>query len=289
MSSTAIDIHSKGGPMLSAQDLRAQVNAIQQVMKAVMQPNVHYGIIKGTNKPTLYKPGAEVLATTFRIAVSYQETELSDGDAIRYRVRCIGTHQTTGIVLGEGIGECSSNEEKYKWRRAICDEEYDDTPETRKRVKYSKYQGNVEKTKQIRTEPADIANTVLKMAAKRAQVAMTLNCTAASDLFTQDIEDLPEHLRPEEEPVHKRTEKPPYAEDAFKKNFPKWEEMVQSGEKDKFAIIATLESRFVLSDEQRKVINDIKLIQQESESGGDDGVLEGDAITEEEFEAGEDK
>jgi hypothetical protein len=42
------------------------------------------------------------------------------------------------------------------------------------------------------------------MACKRAQVAMTLNVTAASDIFTQDIEDLPEELRPDEESPQKR-------------------------------------------------------------------------------------
>jgi hypothetical protein len=37
------------------------------------------------------------------------------------------------------------------------------------------------------------------MACKRAMIAMTLNVTAAPDIFTQDIEDLPEELRPQEQ------------------------------------------------------------------------------------------
>ena len=43
-----------------------------------------------------------------------------------------------------------------------------------------------------RTENPDIAdtfNTILKMAAKRAAVAATLSATAASDIFTQDMEE----------------------------------------------------------------------------------------------------
>ena len=51
---------------------------------------------------------------------------------------------------------------------------------------------------QVRTNPADIANTVLKMAKKRAQIDLTLTATAASDCFTQDVEDLPEELRDDE-------------------------------------------------------------------------------------------
>src|SRR5208282_1157277 len=53
--------------------------------------------------------------------------------------------------------------------------------------------------KQVRSEHHDLENTILKMACKRAHVAMTLNVTAASDIFTQDIEDLPEHLRADTE------------------------------------------------------------------------------------------
>ena len=38
--------------------------------------------------------------------------------------------------------------------------------------------------------PADYYNTVLKMAKKRAHVDAMLTATAASDIFTQDLEDL---------------------------------------------------------------------------------------------------
>jgi hypothetical protein len=58
-------------------------------------------------------------------------------------------------------------------------------------VKYSKRDGRTEKKKQVRTNPADVANTILKMAKKRAQVDAVITATAASDIFTQDIEDLP--------------------------------------------------------------------------------------------------
>jgi hypothetical protein len=182
---------------LSAADVRSHVNLVQEVMKAVMQEGTHYGKIPGTPKPSLWKPGAEVLAATFRIAVSYQSEDLSDADHMRYRVTAIGTHQTTGIVMGSGMGECSSNEEKYKWRKANSRKEFEATTENRRRIKYG-YDRQASKEyeiQQVRTEPADVANTILKMACKRAQVAMTLNVTAASDIFTQDIEDLPEELR----------------------------------------------------------------------------------------------
>jgi len=191
----------------SAASIRAQVNRIQEVMQAVMKDGTHYGVIPGTPKPSLWKPGAEVLCATFRIAPSFGIEDLSNHDAVRYRITCVGTHQATSTVMGEGVGECSSNEEKYKWRKAY-QREFDATPADRRRVKfgYDKYKEQDYEITQVRTEPADVANTVLKMAAKRAQVAMTLNVTAASDIFTQDIEDLPEGMQADAEaraPVRK--------------------------------------------------------------------------------------
>lgn len=180
---------------LTAPEMKAQIQRIQQVMKAVMKDKVHFGKVPGTPKPSLWKPGAEVLCATFHIAPSYRVDDLSDADAIRYRVTCVGTHQATGVVLGEGMGEASSNEEKYRWRAVVCDEEFESTDEDRRRVKYKRGDNGIYTVAQVRTEPADIANTVLKMACKRAQVAMTLNVTAASDIFTQDLEDMPEELR----------------------------------------------------------------------------------------------
>jgi hypothetical protein len=185
----------------SVAEIRQRVNLVQEVMRGIMKKETHYGVIPGTQKPTLYKAGAEQLCATFRIAPKYRIEDLSTADCARFRITCIGVHQTTGIELGEGVGECSSSEEKYKWRRALCAEEFDVTPENMRRLKFKKYKGNIEKETQIRTEPADLSNTVLKMAAKRAMIAMTLNVTAASDIFTQDIEDLPEELRQDEGPA----------------------------------------------------------------------------------------
>ena len=48
---------------------------------------------------------------------------------------------------------------------------------------------------QIRSSPADVANTILKMATKRALIALTLVSLGASDIFAQDLEDLTEELR----------------------------------------------------------------------------------------------
>lgn len=190
MNQLAVIEHEK--PVLSAAELRMQVNLIQSVMQYIMKKDTHYGVLPGCQQPTLYKAGSEVLLSTFRIAVEPEIEDLSSDDEIHYRVRALGRHQSSGMVVGIGIGECSSSEEKYKWRNSICDEEWDNTPEHLRRIKYGKRRGGGHYTvKQVRTQPADLANTILKMAKKRAQIDLTLTATAASDIFSQDKDDRP--------------------------------------------------------------------------------------------------
>jgi hypothetical protein len=196
---------------LTANAVIARVRRIQEIRQAVMKKDVHYGVIPGCQKQSLYKPGAEVLLMTFRIAAEEPKVEdLSTGDAIRYRVTRNGA--VGGHLVASGIGECSSDEEKYKWRFAVCEAEYEKTPEDRRREKFKRDGSTV---KQVRTNPADVANTILKMADKRAYIAMTILATAASDMFGQDLEDLPPEVaeglenggEPAREPI-----KPPQAE-----------------------------------------------------------------------------
>jgi hypothetical protein len=209
----ALEIYGKK-PLTAAQ-IKAQVQLIQEVMEAVMIEGKHYGKIPGTPKPTLYKPGAEKLLSTFHIGADPSEfiTDLSTEDEIRYRIAVKGFSQAMGNLLGVGIGECSSNEDKYKWRKPVCDPEFDETPADRKRIVWKHGEKAPYQAKQVRMNPSDIANTILKMAKKRALVDMTLTITAASDIFDQDLEDLPEGMEvgingkpPIKEPQKKKPE-----------------------------------------------------------------------------------
>ena len=258
--------------------IRSQVNLVQEVMKAVMKEGTHYGTIPGTPKPSLWKPGAEVLAATFRIAVSYKIEDLSTPDVVRYRVTAIGTHQTSGIVMGEGMGECSSGEEKYKWRKAINANEFAASPEDRRRVKYGKQYD----TNQVRTEPADLANTILKMACKRAQVAMTLNVTAASDCFSQDLEDLPEELLDKATGEIHKPVIPPLSAEEFAKQSPRWKAAVVAGKKTPEAVIAFVNAQniAILTDAQKAEINGWKKAEAKPEP---EVVVKSEAINEDDI------
>ncbi len=192
---TISDENGVVGTLMSAASLTARLQLITETMQANMKVGTDYGKIPGTPKPSLFKPGAEKLCTIFGIAPDYEAEDLSTADCVRIRVKCIGRQQGSNIILGSGIGECSSDEGKYKWRAPVCQQEFDETPADRKRTKWTKGRDKPYQQKQIRTEPADSANTVLKMAAKRAHVAMTLNVTGATAIFTQDLEDIPEENR----------------------------------------------------------------------------------------------
>lgn len=253
-----------GDPKMALAEVLQHVQLVQQVLREVMVKDVHYGTIPGTDKPTLYQAGADVLAMVFRIAPEIETEDLSTADVIRYRVKVRGRHQLTGIVLGEGVGECSGAEEKYRWRRAVSDDEYDDSPATLRRIKY----GKSYKAKQIRTEPADAANTVLKMATKRAKLAMILNVTGASAVFGQDLEDLPEELReaftgrarpPGGDGQGQQQQAPAvWPADLFDKQLPRWTKAVAEGLKTPDDIIAWAVSKGPLTPEQEATIRALR-------------------------------
>ena len=175
----------------TAAEIKADVNLIQQVLKSVFKKDVHFGVIPGTKKNTLYKPGAEYIMVIFRLCGEPIIEDLSTPDEIHYRIRIKVTHQITGATVGWGVGEGSSSEEKYKWKKAVLGE-YNATPEDRRRLKYY---DEGKPVMQVRANIADVANTVLKMTKKRALVDATLTCTAASDVFDQDLEDMTPEMR----------------------------------------------------------------------------------------------
>lgn len=211
--------------VLTAKELIARARVIEEVFQQVMkeykpakdgQPAVegHYGKIPGCgDKPALLKAGAEKLMATFGIAAEIRVTDLSVDDEIRYRVEARATSIASNSYLGSGVGECSTNEEKYRWRKAATDKEFEFTAEDRRRVKWARGKTGEYEIKQVRTNPADVANTVLKMSTKRARIDMVLTVLGCSDMFQQDIdeEDVADQVR-----EGRAAEKKPAAKDTAK-------------------------------------------------------------------------
>lgn len=170
---------------------------VVRIQKELMKPGVHYGVIPGTAKPALLKEGAEILNQAFRLAAREDSIEdLSGTDERKYKT-VLGLYDQLGRRLGFGVGVCSTSEEKYHWRKAYKNE-YDAAPVDRRRTKeYKRKEGEgMDVTYQVRTEPADMENTVLQMSVKRALVQATRQVHAVSDIFADiTLEDLPAEVR----------------------------------------------------------------------------------------------
>jgi hypothetical protein len=213
-------------PVMDIKTAVERVQAIREMKELLLKPSSDgqadgdYGVIPGTNKPTLFKPGAEKICAFFGYVPYYDllaggcEDWLGDQHAgeplFYYHVRCILARG--GVPVGQGTGSASSWESKYRYRT-----QNRQCPACRKetiikgRAEYGggwlcfvKKGGCGEKfadgdqaiegqaTGQIANENVfDLVNTVQKMADKRAYVAATLSATGASQWFTQDMEDAP--------------------------------------------------------------------------------------------------
>ena len=196
---------------LSVEELLARVQKVKDIQATAMKEGVHYGRVPGIEKPSLFKPGAELLALAFRLAATFEATERFEGPHFLVRSKCILRHIPTGQIHGEGDGLCSSREAKHAWRRAprlclVCGKpkiirsKFEDCGW----VCFDKAGGcgakfpadspgivNQVAGRVPNEDIADTYNTVLKMADKRAHVAAILFVTCASEVFTQDVEDMP--------------------------------------------------------------------------------------------------
>lgn len=194
-------------------EILAQVDLIQQVMKSVMRQDEHYGVIPGTGKkPSLLKPGAEKLLMTFRMVPRYeiQTNDLGNGHR-EYEITANLESLITGQFVGSGVGNCNTMETKYRYRSGPAESTgkpvpkgYWDMRKSNPKAAQALIGGHgysVKKNDDVweiviqgeRVEhdnPADYYNTVKKMAKKRALVDAALTVTAASDIFTQDLEEL---------------------------------------------------------------------------------------------------
>ena len=237
---------------MNVESVTRQVAIIQNVMKSVMKQDEHYGTIPGTNKPSLLKPGAEKLNLVFRLRPEYQitKTELYSGHR-EYEVVCTLYHIPTGQSVGQGVGSATTMEGKYRFRGGEKKDTGNPVPKDYWNLKKTdpakakeliggdgfgtaKFDGEwriCELGEKIEHDnPADYYNTVLKMAKKRAHVDAILTATAASDIFTQDTEDMTEVIPGAAEA--KKESKPPLQEPQKKSgNGEKKAEPTPTGEK----------------------------------------------------------
>jgi len=208
-----------------------QVGVIQEIMKSVMHIDEHFGTIPGTKKPSLYKPGAEKLSLVFRLRPEYEirRSELGNGHR-EYEVVCTLYHIPTGQSVGQGVGSATTMEGKYRFRGGEKETTGQKVPAEYWNLKKADKMkdataliggpgfsvGKFDEQWEIckfgekmeHDNPADYYNTILKMAKKRAHVDAILTATAASDIFTQDVEDMPEVISGAKAETKKETKAP---------------------------------------------------------------------------------
>lgn len=192
--------------------VRDQVAMIQDLQKSVMIRDVDYGVIPGTQKPTLMKPGAEKLCMLFKLStrVAIERRDMPNGHR-EYEIKVtLNRRDEDGEFFGEGVGMCSTMESKYRYRNSqrkcpACGKESVIAGKAeygggwmcwkKKGGCGSKWVAGapeIESQKVGRVENPDIAdtyNSVLKIAKKRSLVDAVLTATAASHIFTQDLEE----------------------------------------------------------------------------------------------------
>lgn len=171
-----------------------KVSIMQSTIKGLLKEGHDFGLIPGCgDKPTLYKPGAEKILMAFGLTSEYElveRTESFEGIGFfAYTVKCKLSHN--GAKITEGLGHANTKEPKwaYKWvyENKIPDGfKKEDLPKKENKSRT----GSTYFTYRIDEDANGKANTILKMAKKRAQIDAVLTVASLSELFTQDLEDL---------------------------------------------------------------------------------------------------
>jgi len=197
--------------------LKQRIAQLQQFVKEYMVPGEDYGVIEGTGKPTLLKPGAEKLCDVYGLSageaqISFTRDDTKNPVYISYQLSLPIISRADGRVIMVGVGSANSWEKKYKWRWAFDNELPAGMSTEGLRTKNGTGKNGRPYT-QYRVpndDIDDIDNTLLKMAKKRALVDAVLSATRSSALFTQDIENLDRTIRGNEtsERDEKRQQQP---------------------------------------------------------------------------------
>jgi hypothetical protein len=169
----------EGNASILPRNIEAQIteavqmrNALNRLFEGLLEIGKDYDRIPGTDKPTLLKPGAEILCMVFKLAQGQTDmldkSEDWENGVFSYTIGQPLIHKETGHLIAYGTGAANSMEKKHRYRSQEVDG----------------------KKVQIQNpDPADLQNTLIKMAKKRALVDAVLAATGASRFFTQDMEE----------------------------------------------------------------------------------------------------
>ncbi len=167
--------------------IQANIELLETRVKAMLRPGQDYGRLPGMQKDTLFDSGAGTIRAVYNI---YPDQEIilheENSEGIRYVLKVKGIHRDTGQVVASGVGSASSGEMKYAYRWVSA---RDLGNQPKEGLKTKPGYGGATLYRIDNPDIPDLDNTLLKMAAKRAEVDMTLQLPGVSRVFTQDIGD----------------------------------------------------------------------------------------------------
>ena len=187
---------------LSPAEVTGRAEWLRAVTKAALVEGVDYGIIPGTDRPSLLKPGAEMLLVA--AGLGFTITRIDDEESRAHHgvtYRC--TVRRGEFVVSECDGYAGYEESRY-YRSAEDSERLE-----RAYAKRDRRPPREDKFVEYRAP----WNTLVKMAQKRALVGAALNAVAGSGLFlgSESDEDDAPPARPdrrEQVPDHVRDTAP---------------------------------------------------------------------------------
>ncbi len=210
-------------PAVSVNQALQAFQAKKDLIDKIFVSGIDYGIIPGTSKNTLLKAGAEKATSFFGLSARFRDAKVvedftgkdHDGEQFFFYRRTCELWKGDYMVASVD-GSCNSKEKKYRYlggertcpecgKPAIKKSKFPPKSDPKAQPGfycYSKAGGcgaefsatdpaivNQELGQVKNPDLADSANTILKMADKRALVAATLIATGLSEYFTQDVED----------------------------------------------------------------------------------------------------
>lgn len=158
---------------------------LDQIYRSVLKEGTDYGKIPGTPKPSLWKPGAELLAGWLRITIDCKILKQEEDYAKPFfnYIAEARVYDQNGFYIGNGFGSCNSREPQYAFRW-ISEKDILVGMEKEKLLRRSDGKYRIDASA---NELFGQANAILKKAKKRAFVDAILTVTGASRIFTQDI------------------------------------------------------------------------------------------------------
>lgn len=181
--------------MLPIEEMKKWYETMTEFGKEILKLNIDYGLLEGSDKPALLKPGAEKIKKAFDLQVERMDCvkEIFDFDKnyIDYTYKCVITSKN-GLRLGICDGNANSKENKFKYIFKPSEKvpaKIDlDKMKIEGKGKWKKFSDKwVWLERGENPDVLSLKNSIQKIAQKRAFVGAILMATGASEFFTQDI------------------------------------------------------------------------------------------------------